>query len=78
MFFFSQNKQLTVSRIIYLKKDLTERKIKKRIFKMLRPLIQSPEIAHLLKGKEDEETILDLEFKHFFENGSDEEPIYTL
>jgi len=45
---------------------------------MLRPLIQSPEIAHLLKGKEDEETILDLEFKHFFENGSDEEPIYTL
>jgi hypothetical protein len=35
---------------------------------MLRPLIQAPEIAHLLKGKEDEENILDLEFKHFFEN----------
>lgn len=78
--FFSQNKQLTVSRIVSLKKDLTERKIKKRIFKILRPLIQAPEIAHLLKGKEDEETILDLEFKHFFENENrdEEEPIYTL
>jgi len=45
---------------------------------MLRPLIQSPDITHLLKGKEDEESILDLEFRHFFENYSDEEPIYTL
>lgn len=80
LWFFSQNKQLTMSRIVSLKKDITERKIKKRIFKILRPLIQAPEIAHLLKGKEDEETILDLEFKHFFENENrdEEEPIYTL
>lgn len=60
---------------------MTERKIKKRIFKMLRPLIQAPDISGKLKGKEDEETILELEYQHFFESTDELErsdPIYKV
>ena len=41
---------------------MTERKIKKKIFKFLRPLIDTPDLKHLLKGNEDEERIIELEF----------------
>lgn len=34
--------------------DLTERKIKKRIFKALRPLIYTPNLRGKLRGNEDE------------------------
>jgi hypothetical protein len=40
--------------------DLTEKKIKKRIFKYLRPLIRTPNL--LLRGNEDEERVLELEY----------------
>jgi hypothetical protein len=40
--------------------DMTERKVKKRIFKFLRPLIRSPDIK--LKGNENEDQILDMEY----------------
>jgi hypothetical protein len=56
------------------RKDSSEKKIKKRIYKLFRPLIRSPEVT--LKGSEDEETILDLEYKAIFEN--DDELIYKL
>lgn len=52
---------------------MTERKLKKKIFKMLRPLIQAPDISKYgLKGTEDEETILDSEYKHFFESNDED------
>jgi hypothetical protein len=58
---------------------MSERSIKKKIFKLLRPLIQAPDISHLLKGKEDEEKILDVEYNYFFEDKSEaEDPIYRV
>ena len=34
---------------------------------MLRPIIRSPDIQYRLRGNEDEEQLLEIEFKHFFE-----------
>lgn len=34
---------------------MTERKIKKAIYKMLRPVIRSPDIYYKLRGNEDED-----------------------
>lgn len=46
--------------MLTLGQDLTEKKIKKRIFKYLRPIINKPNIV--LRGNEDEERILELEY----------------
>lgn len=43
---------------------------------MLRPLIQKPCLLHILKGNEDEERILELEYQYYFDNVED--PIYKV
>jgi hypothetical protein len=58
--------------------EFNERKIKKKIFKILRPLIHNPNLGGKLRGNEDEEGILDLEYKHFFEGQDSEDPIYKV
>ncbi len=55
--------------------DLTEKKIKKRIYRFLRHLIQPPNLG--LKGNEDEERVLELEYQYFFEINADN-PIYKV
>ncbi len=58
---------------------MTLRDAKLHIFKMLRPLIRAPDISGKLQGAEDEEQILDLEYKHFFEEGDEkDDPIYKV
>lgn len=44
---------------------------------MLRPMIRAPDISSQLKGNEDDEEILELEYKFFFEQG-EEDPIYKV
>jgi hypothetical protein len=44
---------------------------------MLRPMIRAPDITSQIKGTEDDEEILELEYKFFFEQGEDE-PIYKV
>jgi len=45
---------------------------------MLRPMIRSPDIWHKLRGNEDEEQTLEVEFKHFFEGDEQDDPIYKV
>jgi hypothetical protein len=56
--------------------DLTEKKIKKRIFKYLRPLIKTPNLQ--LRGNEDEERILELEYHYYFDGDEEQNPIYKV
>ena len=68
---FSSVAPITQSRIVLFNTNLTPRQIKKRIFKLFRPVIQAPSISHLIDRNHpnyNEETILNEEFKHFFEN----------
>ena len=58
--------------------DLTERKIKKKIFKALRPLIHTPILKSKLRGNEDEEGIFEIEYQHYFEGQESEDPIYKI
>ena len=49
----------------------TPRQIKKRIFKLFRPVIQAPPIAHAIDRNHpsySEESVIEAEYKHFFEN----------
>lgn len=48
-------------------KALSERQVKKKIFKLMRPFIQAPDIADQLHMPRTEETVLDLEYKSIFE-----------
>jgi hypothetical protein len=57
---------------------MTERKIKKAIYRMLRPIIRTPDIQHQLRGNEDDEQVLEQEFKHLFEGEEQEDPIYKV
>ena len=56
--------------------DLTEKKLKKKIFKYLRPLIKNPTNIEW-RGNEDAERILELEYQYYFE-GDPENAIYKL
>lgn len=68
-----------MSRILLLQKSLSERQIKKKIFKLMRPLIQAPDITDHLFAliPRSEEAVLDIEYKSVFEtqnpNNYDEE-----
>lgn len=57
---------------------MTERKIKKAIYKMLRPVIRSPDIYYKLRGNEDEDQLLEIEYKHIFEGEEQDDPIYKV
>jgi hypothetical protein len=59
-----------MSRVLLLHKSLSERQIKKRIFKLMRPLIQAPDITDSIKQhtSKNEDTVLDLEYKSIFES----------
>jgi hypothetical protein len=58
---------------------MTQRDAKLHIFKMLRPLIRAPDISSKLQGTEDDDQILNLEYKHFFEEGDEkDDPIYKV
>lgn len=57
---------------------MTERKVKKRIFKFLRPIIRTPDISNKLRGNEDEEQIAELEYQYFFEGVEEDDPIYKV
>ena len=46
---------------------MTERKIKKAIYRMLKPIIRTPEINQTLRGNEDEEQVLEHEYRLLFE-----------
>ena len=59
---------LTQSRIVRLGKHWTERITKKKIFKLLRPILKDPNIADKLKNPNDRKEIEELEYKHFFED----------
>jgi len=69
-FFYSENKPLTMSRMLILQKSLTERQIKKKIFKLMRPLIQAPDIDHQKYSsmEKSEDNILELEYRTLFED----------
>lgn len=64
------------SRVLSLGMDLTEKKIKKRIYRFIRPLLRPATVD--LKGNEDEERLLELEYQHLFETSQDEEPVYKV
>ena len=68
--FLSSNQTFTQSRILMFNKNASVRSIKKKIFKFLRPIIQAPDISEKVKqtGNTTEENILELEYRHFFEN----------
>lgn len=57
-----------------------ERKIKKGIYKLLRPVLPKPSIGQLTKGGEDEERLLDLEFTALFgeQDPDEDEQIYRV
>jgi hypothetical protein len=54
-YFFTRDHLLTQSRLLTIGSDMSERKIKKAIYRMLRPVIRSPDIQHKLRGNEDED-----------------------
>ena len=62
MYFWSVPKPVTHSRVLAIGTEMTERKIKKRIYKMLQPIVVRPYIGNLLRGNEDEERILEVEY----------------
>lgn len=45
---------------------------------MFRPVIRTPDIQHLLRGNEDDEQILELEYKYLFEGTEQDDPIYKV
>ena len=66
---FNSQQPITQSRIVLLNLNLTPRQIKKRIFKLLRPVIQAPALnINRSHPNFSEESVLEAEFKHFFEN----------
>ncbi len=50
-----KDQKLTQSRLLTIGVDMTERKIKKAIYRMFKPIIRTPDIQHLLRGNEDDE-----------------------
>ena len=73
-----KDQKLTQSRLLTIGVDMTERKIKKAIYRMFKPIIRTPDIQHLLRGNEDDEQLLELEYKHIFEGEEEDDPIYKV
>ena len=89
MFFGTSNVPLTQSRILILRLDMTIRQIRKKIFKLFRPIIeQAPDISDYIDSNSsqyNEDNVIEAEYKYFFENenwGIDNEgfnnPLYKL
>ena len=72
LFFGTSSPNLTQSRILILDNNMTVRQIRKRIFKLFRPIIeQAPDISQHVNPKGsnyNEEAIIEAEYKYFFEN----------
>lgn len=64
LYFFSEQKPLTQSRVLLVNKHWDERQIKLRIFKLMRPLIQAPDISDKIKKSKpkSDDAILELEY----------------
>ena len=68
---FNTVQPITQSRIVLFNSNQTPRQIKKRIFKLFRPVIQAPSISHVIDRNHpnySEESVLEAEYKNFFEN----------
>ena len=71
---FRSQQPLTQSRILVVDKDMTIKQMRKKIFKLFRPIIQGQPMGEGRLNRNDpsfsEETVLNAEYKNFFETGA--------
>jgi hypothetical protein len=61
-----------MSRVMIMKRDWTVKQVKKQIFKLFRPVVQASITGQLDRDDPNfsEETVLNAEYKHFFEDNT--------